>query len=189
MDLEEEMKILGVVVRSDLKWSSNTKYIVEKGYSRLWMLRRLKNHGAGPDDLKDVYIKQVRSVLELAVPAWHPGLTQSDSQDIERVQRAAFYIILAANYNSYNSALETLQLDRLAARREALCLKFGKKAVQNEKHSNWFKLNHNERVTRQPKNKFFPLIARTKRFQDSPISYLTQLLNKYYMTRKLPQEV
>jgi hypothetical protein len=52
-------------------------------------LRRLKKHGAGPDDLKDVFIKQVRSVLELAVPAWDPRLTQSDSIDIERVQRAA----------------------------------------------------------------------------------------------------
>ena len=78
------------------------------------MLRRLKNHGAGSDDLKDVYIKQVRSVLELAVPAWHPGLTQSDSLDIERVQRAAFYIIMGPNYKSYKSALETLELDSLA---------------------------------------------------------------------------
>ena len=64
-----------------------------------WMLRRLKNH---------VYIKQVRSVLELAVPAWHPGLTQSDSLDIERVQRAATNIILGPNYKSYKTALETL---------------------------------------------------------------------------------
>ena len=122
LELEEEMRILGLVVRSDLKWSSNTKYIVDKAYSRLWMLRRLKNHGAGSDDLKDVFIKQVRSVLELAVPAWHPGLTQSDSLDIERVQRAAFYIILLPNYKSYKSALETLQLDSLATKRDALIL-------------------------------------------------------------------
>ena len=56
-------------------------------------------------------MKQVRSVLELAVPAWHPGLTQSDSLDIERVQRAATNIILGPSYKSYKSALETLQLD------------------------------------------------------------------------------
>ena len=145
-----------------------------------WMLRRLKNH---------VYIKQVRSVLELAVPAWHPGLTQSDSLDIERVQRAATNIILGPNYKSYKTALETLQLDSMAARREALCLKFGKKAVKHTKHSNWFKVNQNDRVTRQPRHKFCPVIAKTKRFQDSPIIYLTQLLNEYYMTRKLPKEV
>ena len=138
----------------------------------------------GPDDLKDVYIKQVRSVLELAVPAWHPGLTLSDSQDIERVQKSALHIILGTQYNSYSSALNTVHLDSLADRREAICLKFSKKATKHEKHSNWFKLNTRNRVTRQPMTKFCPVIARTRRFQDSPISYLTQLLNKYYMKMK-----
>ena len=108
IELTEEMKILGIVVRADMKWSSNTKHIVEKGYTRLWMLRRLKNHGAGLEDLNDVYIKQVRSVLELAVPAWHPGLTLSDSLDIERVQKAALHIILGKSYKSYSSALATV---------------------------------------------------------------------------------
>ena len=136
IEFVEEMKMLGVVMRGDMKWSSNTKYIVEKGYTRLWILRRLKNHGAGYEDLLDVYMKQVRSVLELAVPAWHPGLTQSDSIDIERVQKAALHIILGNKYSSYSSALKTTQLDSLAARREALCLKFSKKAVKHEKHRN-----------------------------------------------------
>ena len=33
--------------------------------------------GASRMDLLDVYMKQVRSILELAVPAWHPGITVS----------------------------------------------------------------------------------------------------------------
>ena len=33
LELEEEMRILGLVLRSDLKWSSNTKYIVDYGCS------------------------------------------------------------------------------------------------------------------------------------------------------------
>ena len=82
LELVEEMKILGVILRSDMKWSSNTKYIVNKAYHRLWIIRRLKMHGVEPVDLLDVYQKQVRSVLELGVPAWHPGLTQSDALDI-----------------------------------------------------------------------------------------------------------
>ena len=129
IEFVEEMKMLGVVMRGDMKWSSNTKYIVEKGYTRLWILRRLKKHGAGHEDLLDVYMKQVRSLLELALPAWHPGLTQSDSIDIERVQKAALHIIHGNKDTSYSSALKTTQLDSLAARREALCLKYSKKAV------------------------------------------------------------
>ena len=52
LDLVEEMKMLGVVLTSDLKWSANTKYIVEKAFSRVWMLRRLKMLGVEAADLK-----------------------------------------------------------------------------------------------------------------------------------------
>ena len=43
----------------------------------------------------DVYEKEIRSVLELAVPAWHSGLTAKQSDDIERVPRVAVRIILS----------------------------------------------------------------------------------------------
>ena len=57
------------------KLIDNTLYISKKAYSRLWLLRRLKNIGASRDEMIDVYQKQVRPILELAVPAWHPALT------------------------------------------------------------------------------------------------------------------
>ena len=49
------------------------------------MLRRLKANGAGIIDLVDVYSKQIRCVLELAVAVWSPGLAVGQAQ-IERVQ-------------------------------------------------------------------------------------------------------
>ena len=88
------MRILCVVIRSDMKWSSNSEHIVVKAFHRLWVLRRLKTLGASNHDLLDVYIKQVRSILELAVPDWHSGLTLGETADIERVQRAALQILL-----------------------------------------------------------------------------------------------
>ena len=69
LEVVEKLKILGVIIQSDLKWKLNTEYIVRKANSRLWVLRRLKNLGASINDLIDVYQKQVRSVMELAVPA------------------------------------------------------------------------------------------------------------------------
>ena len=81
------MKLLGVVITSDMKFSRNTEYIVENGYKRIWMLRRLKILEATDDQLVDVYIKQVRNVLELAVPVWHSSLTVADKISIERVQK------------------------------------------------------------------------------------------------------
>ena len=62
------------------------------------MLRRLKGLGASEMEMLDVYYKQVRSVLELAVPVWQPALTQQEIKQIERVQRCALYIILGEDY-------------------------------------------------------------------------------------------
>ena len=90
LEVVEKFKLLGVKIQSDLKWNDNTDYICQKGYARLWMLRRLKGLGATELELLDVYEKQVRSVLELAVPVWQPALTQGQSKQIERVQRSAF---------------------------------------------------------------------------------------------------
>ena len=68
LEVVETFKLVGVIIRSDMKWCDNTDYICKKGYSRLWMIRRLKGLGADTKELLDVYQKQVRSVLEMAVP-------------------------------------------------------------------------------------------------------------------------
>ena len=174
LEMVEEMKLLGVIVRSDLKWSSNTEEMVASAYKRLWSLRRLKGMGATQEDLKDVYIKQVRSVLEFAVPAWNGDLKHEDQKNIERVQRTALHIMLGERYHSYTTALETLGLESLSARRHNLCLKFARKASKHPKHFVPAKKSAN---TRQKQDKFSPVYALHTRFKNSPISYLTNLLN------------
>ena len=130
IDLVEETKLLGVVVRSDLGWSSNTDYIVGRANNKLWFLRRLKKLGANEDDLKDVYVKQIRSILEFAVPVWHNSLNGEDRVKIERVQKSALYIILGESYQSYTSALKSIQLESLFRRLQKLCTTFAKKMLQ-----------------------------------------------------------
>ena len=177
IQLVEEMKLLGVMVQSNMKWNSNTDYIVKKAYKRLWSIRRLKTMGATAEDMKDVFIKQVRSILELAVPAWHAAITQSERKDIERVQKTALHIILGGDYTSYSSALEVMGLVPLETRRTALCLKFAKKAEKNTKFQNWFVPSQTKPNTRQKKYKYCPVYSNHDRFANSPISYLTKLLN------------
>ena len=91
--------------------------MVKKTNKRLWIIRRLKHLGAQQDDLLDVYTKQVRSVLELAVPAWHGAITLVEQQDIERIQKCVAHIILGDKYVSYKQALLTLNLESLQSRR------------------------------------------------------------------------
>ena len=137
IDVVEEMKLLGVKITTDLKWNSNTDYITKRGYKKLWMLRRLKSNGANNQELKDIYCKHVQSVLEYAAVVWHPGLTLENTTNIERVQKSALAIILGKEYINYESALLSLNLEKLSIRREALCSKFAKKALKSEKYSSW----------------------------------------------------
>ena len=46
LEVVEKFKLLGVIIRSDLKRQDNTDLICQKGYARLWLLRRLKGLGA-----------------------------------------------------------------------------------------------------------------------------------------------
>ena len=134
--------------------------------------------GADRDDLKDVYIKQVRSILEFAVPVWHSSLTGIDGLSIERVQKSALYIILGTDYQSYTSALKCIQLDSLFSRRQTQCKTFAKKCLKKDKFQNWFKRNTKQTVTRSQQPRFSNVYCRLVRFQRSPISYMTDLLNR-----------
>ena len=168
-----------------MKWYDNTEYVCQKGYARLWMLRRLKGLGASISEMLDVYEKQVRSVLELAVPVWQPALTQLEKSQIERVQRCALYIILGDDYISYDQALELLECDNLEERRVKLCDNFAKKAYTNEKYRNWFTINdepiptlNTRSAENRVRNVLKPINTRTDRYQKSPLPYLTNTLNR-----------
>ena len=104
----------------------------------MWMIRRLKSLGADLDDMLDVYCKQIRSILELAVPVWQPNLTTHEVKQIERVQKTAFHVILGQDYHDYPTAMAILGVQSLSERRVALCLNFARKALRHEKHQSWF---------------------------------------------------
>ena len=177
IEVVEESNLLGIVLRSDLSWSSNTAYMISRANRKLWCLRRLKALGASHEDLKDVYIKQIRCILEYAAPVWHSSVTAEDSIQIERVQKSALRIILSGRYQSYNNALDQVQLETLHSRREKLCMKFARKCVKSKKFCHWFKNEDRESITRQKNQKFRSVYCRTMRYDKSPLSYITRLLN------------
>ena len=184
LQIVENMKLLGVQLRSDMRWCDNTDYICKKGFSRLWILRRLKGLGANQNELIDVYQKQVRPVLELAVPVWQSGITKSEKNQIERVQKCALYVILGNQYTHYSEALELVNCESLEDRRVKICEKFVKKSANHPKYHNWFRMDENsvnERYTRKAKKcskqKYHSVQYRTERYKNSPLPYLTELLN------------
>ena len=183
LEVVDEVRLLGLIIRSDLKWVSNTENMVTKANKKLWIIRRLKYLGAEVPDLVDIYIKQIRSILELAVPVWHDSITLAEQTDIERIQKSATCIILGDTYVSYREALKSLGIDSLKSRRDKLCLKFGKKAEKHQKFQKWFKPAASAKNTRIKKPKYCSVLAKHSRFDKSPLSSLTKRLNAMYMKK------
>ena len=94
LEVQKEMKILGVILQPNLKWAANTAFICKKAYKKIWQIRRMKILGLDSFSILNFYMKEVRVHLELAVPVWHSGLTLKQAADIERVQRVAVGIML-----------------------------------------------------------------------------------------------
>ena len=94
------------------------------------------------------------------------------------MQKSALRIILGHNYNSYQNALNKMDLQTLEERRESLCLNFARKCVQNEQLKKMFPLNNRtyEMNTRH-KEKYKVQFANTGRLRKSPIIYMQNLLN------------
>ena len=90
LEVVSEMKLVGVIINHDLRWKKNTDYICQKATEKLWTLRRLKKFSLDTSQIFDVYVKEVRSLLEYAVPVWHSGLTRQQTNQIERIQKTAF---------------------------------------------------------------------------------------------------
>ena len=152
--------------------------MLKKAYSRLWIIKRLKQAGGNLEDMSDVYIKQIRSVLEFGTPVWNSGLTKEEIYDIERIQKSFLHIVLGSDYGSYQNALNLSNLETLESRRITLCRRFATRAAKHPKHRHWFQLTDSNALnTRSEKLKYKLPLCRLARFQKSPIPYLTSLLN------------
>ena len=101
----------------------------------LWMLRRLKNVGAGSKILLDLYQKHIRSILEYSVPAWGPLISDENCDEVERVQKCAYKVIFGRNM-SYKKQVELSNTLSLAQRRAILTNKFASFAPAHSKSAN-----------------------------------------------------
>ena len=192
LQVVEEFRLLGLVFKSNLSWQSNTDQMCQKGFARLWMLRRLKKLGATQTEMLDVYYKQIRCMLELAVAVWTPGLSKAEGYQIERVQKCALHVIMGDSYESYDHAADSLGVEKLSDRRSKLCLTFARRLEKHPKYFTWF--HPSEELlpptikTRSDKSlsqtKYTPVPYRTDRFKTSPLPFLTELLNTHHARKK-----
>ena len=76
LNIVRSYKLLGLWFDDDLKWKTNTEYIIKKGSKRLYLLKILKSYKAPKDALKRFYIAVVRSAVEYGAQVWNGNLTK-----------------------------------------------------------------------------------------------------------------
>ena len=116
LEIVSQTKLLGTIIQSDLKWNSNSEMLIKKGYQRMIMLHKLYSFNIGDEDMVNIFILYIRSILEHSCQVWHHSITQEEINDFERVQKVACKIILKNRYSSYDLALDILNPDTLEDR-------------------------------------------------------------------------
>ena len=78
----KETKLLGLIIRDDLSWKTNTSQLTRKAYSRMIILKKLIQFSVPLEDLIQIYILYIRSITEQSSVVWHPSLTKGEQRDL-----------------------------------------------------------------------------------------------------------
>ena len=175
-----ETKLLGTIITSDLKWNKNTQSIVKQSNKRMSFLHKASKFTNNYNDLKKIYMLQVRSKLEQSAMLWHFGLTQKNRNQLERVQKSALRVILGKRYTSYSDALKVLNIESLEDRRNSLCLQFAKNRLKVDKLRKMFpKSSTLHGMTKRNAEPFIVNRTLTERYLNSAVPQMQRMLNCY----------
>ena len=97
LEVVNTIKLLGVYLSSDLKWTTHVRHISSKASKRLHAFRIsiLKRNSVQPSDLKTTYRSFIRPVLGYACPVWHTSLPKFLIDELEHIQKRALKIIVS----------------------------------------------------------------------------------------------
>ena len=174
-----QLKLVGLVISSDLSWTAHVEYTIKRVNGVLWQLTRFRNLGATTDKLLHFYILKIRSILMFGSVCFHSSLTKELSQRLELQQRRSLAVILGSQYRSYRHALSLTSLPRLDTLREDACLKWALRAQENPLHTDIFPLNISEVNTRY-RSKFREYLCFSSKYYNSAVPYMTRALNQHY---------
>ena len=176
-------KLLGVWISQDLSWERNTTEMCRRAYSRMSMITKLKYVGVSVQDLIEVYVLFIRSVLEYCAVAFHSSLTVQQATDIERVQKTCLKVILGDKYTTYSEALVECGLQTLHDRREVRCLNFALKSMKHPINRRIFPLNKNlgkEGNLVRNREVVEVNFARTESYRKSAVPFCQRMLNSHF---------
>ena len=178
VEVVDQMRILGTVVKSDLSWDENCRVIIKKVNARMQLIRGVLSFGASIEEMVHLWIMFCRSVLEQSCVVWHGSLTQENRDDLERTQKTFAKLMLKEKYLNYENALILLNLDSLETRRKTLNLKFAQAGIKNHKLNDLFPTNEKEHKMKTRKEEKYEVnFANTERLKTASIITMQKMLN------------
>ena len=172
----QEIKLLGIILTSDLRWDKNIEYLVKYANKRMIMLHAASKFTSNRQVLKQIYFSRIRCKLDQSAVVWNGSLTLKNISDLERV---AVRIICGKKYESYSETLKELGMVTLSERRESLCLKFAKKSLKVDNFGHLFPLSKKKHLMKTRGCDAYKVSkGYSERFLKSAIPYMQRLLNK-----------
>ena len=173
------LKLVGLVITSDMSWQAHVSYTITRVNKVLWQLTRFKQLGASTEKLIVFYTVKIRSILMFGAACFHSALTSDQSDRLELQQKRSLAIILGKKYRSYENARVLVNLPTLRDLRESVCLKWALKSAASPQHSHLFPLNQSEIQTRH-QQKYLEYHCKGSRYYHSAVPAMTRSLNQYH---------
>ena len=122
-------KHLGVIFRSDCKWTKHIDVLIEKTSKQLNILRKIK-YRLKRDYLQKIYLVFIRPILEYASEVWD-NCGQTNCNRLEKIQIEAARIVTGLSiYASNDSIYKETGWETLSTRREAATFFFAKLSIR-----------------------------------------------------------
>ena len=128
IEIVQKMKILGTIISENLSWDANCENIIQRVTKRMQMLVKCHSFGASNSEMVILWISFCRSVLEQSCVVLDSSLPVENISDLERLQKSFCKLVLNNEFESYETCLDKLNLQKLSEIRKELTLKFAKNA-------------------------------------------------------------
>ena len=172
-----ELKLVGLVILSDMTWNAHVKYTVKRVNGVLWQLARFKRLGANRDKLLTFYVLKITSILMFGAICFYSALTLEQRSTLELQQKRSLAIILGTEYRNYSHARSQTNIPELEILQEEACLKWANKAQANPQHRHLFPLNELTANTMY-KKVFREYNRKGATYFNSAIPYMLRILNR-----------
>ena len=174
----DELKMLGFHFGCQPTADTHVNHICRKFWSKMWILRHLKNANVSRADLCKIYCTYLRPVIEYASNVYHCLLTKENTETLEDMQKAALKLIYG-NCANLREIMKETNICTLQEQRSESFKKSAQKSLKNERFKNLrFPLKETERSGLRKTEKFAITHSKYDRLKNGSLNTMRRILNE-----------